>query len=94
MITYYFLKMIRVKCVFTLSLIFSVLGGNIELKQYDIDSQAVDLVWCGHNRETVFVQTELNSLYRSDDKGLSWKKLNNILINKGKDQLDENENEV
>jgi hypothetical protein len=86
--------MFGVKCFVTLSLLLFISCGNIELKQYDIDSLAVDLVWCGANREIVFVQTELNSLYRSDDKGFSWKKLNNILINKGKNQLDDNENEV
>jgi hypothetical protein len=86
--------MFVVKFVVTLSLLFFIFCGSVEIKQYDIDSSAVDLVWCGPTRETVFVLTELNSLYRSDDKGFSWKKLNNLLINKGKDQLDENENEV
>jgi hypothetical protein len=71
-----------------------ILTGTVDYKQYDIDAQPVDLIWCGQSRETVFVVTELNSLYRSDDRGFSWKKLNDILLNTGKNELDENENEV
>jgi hypothetical protein len=70
------------------------ISGSVDFKQYDIDSQPIDLVWCGPTRDTVFVVTELNSLYRSDDKGFSWKKLNDVLLNSGKAELDENENEV
>lgn len=82
------------KLVAILQIAIIIKSGGIELKQYDIDSQAIDLVWCGPIRDVVFVLTEMNSLYQSNDKGFSWKKLNNLLINKGKDQLDENENEV
>jgi hypothetical protein len=71
-----------------------VISGTIDFKQYDIDAQPVDLVWCGTNRDTVFIVSELNSLYRSDDRGFSWKKLNDILTNTGKNELDENDNEV
>jgi hypothetical protein len=69
-------------------------SGKIDFKQYDIDANPKDLVWCGPNRETVFVLTELNSLYRSDDKGFSWKKMNDIMTNTGKQELEEHENEV
>jgi hypothetical protein len=75
-------------------LAYCVLSGTIDFKQYDIDAQPVDLVWCGANRDTVFIVSELNSLYRSDDRGFSWKKLNDVLTNTGKSELDENDNEV
>ena len=68
--------------------------GQVEFKSFDMDSSPRDLVWCGPARDTVFVLTETNSLYRSDDKGFTWKKLNDIMTNTGKDTLEENENEI
>ncbi len=78
-----------------LTLISYVLSaGNIDTKKFDLDSPPKDLVWCGTSRETVLLLTENNSLYRSDDKGFNWRLLNGILTSTGKDQLDDNENEV
>jgi hypothetical protein len=76
-----------------LSSVFSI-SGNIGTKKFDIDSAPKDLVWCGASRETVLLLSENSFLYRSDDKGFNWKVLNGILTSTGKDQLDENENEV
>lgn len=68
--------------------------GNIDIKQFDLDGPPKDLVWSGNSSETVLLLTENDSLYRSDDKGFNWRLLNGILTTTGKDQLDENENEV
>lgn len=76
----------------TFSLIYT--AGTIDTKQFDLDSQPKDLIWCGTSRETVLLLTENNSVYRSDDKGFNWRLLNGILTSTGKDQLEENENEV
>ena len=80
----------------TLLILFLYVSGSgvIEHKQYDLDSPPKDLVWCGPNRESVLLLSELDSLYKSEDKGFTWKKLNDILTTTGKDQLEENENEV
>jgi hypothetical protein len=69
-------------------------SGNVGTKKYDIDAAPKDLVWCGTSRETVLLLSENNSLYRSDNKGFDWRLLNGILTSTGKDQLEENENEV
>ncbi len=79
---------------FLLLFAFSQAAGEIEHRRYDLDSAPKDLVWCGPNRETVLLLTELDSLYKSEDKGFTWKKMNDILTNTGKEQLEENENEV
>ena len=68
--------------------------GTIDYLKYDLDSAPKDLIWCGHSSENAIVLTELNSVYRSDDRGLHWKKLNDIFTNTGKDELDDNENEI
>jgi hypothetical protein len=77
-----------------LLLAYVMSSGTIEHKQYDLDAPPKDLVWCGPNRESVLLLTETDSLYRSEDKGFTWKKLNDILITTGKEQLEESENEV
>jgi len=85
------------KCHITIIslLIASIISaGTVEFKQYDIDANPKDLVWCGPSRDSVLVLTELNSLYRSDDKGFTWKKLNDVILNTGRLELDDNENEV
>jgi hypothetical protein len=69
-------------------------GGMVNFKLTDIDSPTSDLLWCGSAKDTILVLTEKNSLYRSDDKGFSFKKLNDVLVHTGKQELEENENEV
>lgn len=69
-------------------------SGKVDFKQYDIDAHPKDLVWCGPNRDTVLVVTEMNSLYRSDDKGFTWKKMNDVMTTTGKQELEDHENEV
>lgn len=73
---------------------FSLCAGTVDQRQYDLDADAKDLVWCGPSRDIVFILTELNSLYKSEDKGFTWKKMNDIMSNSGKETLEENENEV
>lgn len=83
------------KLIIALFLFYTIQSaGNIETKRYDLDSQPKDLVWCGNNHEKVLVITEMDSLYRSDDKGFIWKKLNDVLTTSGKAELEEHENEV
>jgi hypothetical protein len=77
-----------------LLLTYTISSGTIEHKQYDLDAPPKELIWCGPNRESVLLLTEADSLYKSEDKGFTWKKLNDILTTTGKEQLEENENEV
>lgn len=68
--------------------------GNVNFIFFELDSIPKSLNWCGPDRSKVFVITENNSLYKSEDKGFSWKKLNDILINKAKDTLEQSDNEI
>ena len=84
-----------VLCIFSaLSSISSVSQGNVEFKRFEMDSTIVEIIWCGNQHETVFAHSELSSLYRSDDKGFTWTKLNDIITNTAKSELEENEHEV
>jgi hypothetical protein len=80
--------------LFMLTNLIGISCGTVDLKQYDLDSETKDLIWCGAGRDVVLILTETNSLYKSEDKGFTWKKLNDIISSTGKEQLEENENEV
>lgn len=73
---------------------FVQLAGNIDFKLYEIDSNINDMIWCGNNHDSILALTELSSVYKSDDHGFTWKKLNDIFQHTGKKELEENENEV
>ncbi len=48
---------------------------QIDYNKYELDSQINDMMWCGSNNEAILVLTNLGSIYRSRDRGTSWKKL-------------------
>lgn len=75
-------------------LLFCGVGGVVNFKFTDIDSPAMELVWCGSSKDTLLILSEKSSLYRSDDKGFSFRKLNDILTHTGKEELEEKENEI
>lgn len=79
---------------FILTYISSVLSGSVDYRAFDIDSTPRDLIWCGNNRDNILLLTENSSLYRSEDKGFTWKKLNDILINKGQEQLEPDDEQI
>lgn len=68
--------------------------NSISFKYSEIDSGINDILWCGHNKEIIFALTELNSVYQSEDKGFSWKKINDIFHQKAIHELEPNENQV
>jgi len=80
--------------IFKIFLIRTYLSSSIDYKFNELDSTPVNLVWCGVSKEIVLVLTEQNSLYRSDDKGFSWNKLNDVLIRTGTSELDKDENVI
>jgi hypothetical protein len=69
-------------------------AGVVDFKLTELDSPPLDIIWCGSSRDTVITLTVNNSLYRSDDKGFSFKKLNDVLMHTGKQELEENDNEI
>lgn len=68
--------------------------GTLSFKYSEIDSSIIDIVWCGHRQEDIFALSELNSVYKSEDHGFTWKKLNDIFHSHAAKQLESDENEV
>ena len=81
--------------VFAFTLTLSILmlsykitaGGSVEFKFNKINSMISDIVWCGKNKEFIFALTEDSYLYRSTDKGFSFKNINNIIKTTAEEEL-------
>ena len=55
-----------------------VRGANtdqVDFVQTQLDSQVKDILWCGRSNEAILVITETGNLYRSRDRGQTWKKM-------------------
>ena len=72
---------------------YSVLE-KIDINSYELDSPPKDLRWCGSGNKIAFMLTSENSIYRTEDKGKHWQKMNDLFTNLGKEELEEKETEV
>jgi Ni/Co efflux regulator RcnB len=48
---------------------------NIDYNRYDLDTPVSDMMWCGTSNEVILVLTESGTVYRSRDRGATWRKL-------------------
>ena len=60
-------------CILSLNIV------NSTLKSFDLQSELIDLTWCGNNNEIIFALTKTNVLFRIQDKDFSSKNLNDDL---------------
>lgn len=89
-----FIRNCMIKIFLILHLESLIFTGTVDYQSYILDSNPKDVVWCGSSSESVLVLTEMNSLYKSDDKGFSWKKLNDVMVHTGKQELEPEDNEI
>ncbi len=52
------------------------ISGVIDKEVTIIDGKIKDVQWCGTNKEVIFLTTTENILYKSIDKGITWRNLN------------------
>jgi photosystem II stability/assembly factor-like uncharacterized protein len=66
---------------------------KIGYKMNHIDSPLVDIVWCGADSidDQVLVLTEKGSVYKSNDKGLTWHKKTEVFQQMAYMEIDEDE---
>jgi len=55
------------------------MASNVDFQTFDLDGQVHDLMWCGYNNEVVLMHTSEGSIYRSRDRGLTWKRLKALM---------------
>ena len=67
------------------------MSAKVDFQTFDLDGQVHDLMWCGYNDETILMHTTDGTIYRSRDRGLSWKRLRNLLQKQGVQVADESQ---
>jgi len=72
----------------------AVNGDKVSFNIFEIDSKLIDIMWCGNTNDIILVQTEFGTVYRSRDKGDSWKKLHSMMHQSGSSVLDEGQTEI
>ena len=63
----------------------------VDFQTFELDGQVHDLMWCGQNDEIILGQSSDGTIYRSRDRGLSWKRLKNLMHKAGQAVSDENQ---
>jgi hypothetical protein len=61
----------------------STLSDFVDYQTFELDGEIVDMMWCGQNDETILVQTGDGSIYRSRDRGNTWKRLKSLMQKQG-----------
>ena len=72
-----------------LSQISAVNSDKVSFQIFEIDSPLGDIMWCGNTNEVILVQSELGTIYRSRDRGDSWKKLHSVMHQTAQSVVDE-----
>ena len=62
---------------------------TVELQALDLDSPVTDVLFCGADSEVLLALTQKRSVYRSENKGFSWRLLQNILEREGMAQAED-----
>ena len=65
------------------------MSSNVDFQMFDIEGQVHDVMWCGDNDEILLMHTDEGAVYRSRDKGASWKQIHNILGRHASEVVDE-----
>lgn len=69
------------------------MASAVDFQTFELDGQVHDLMWCGANDEIVLLQSSDGTVYRSRDRGSSWKKLSGVM-NKSGYQVADDDQEV
>jgi len=62
-----------------INVVNAVNSDKVSFQIFEIDGPLLDIMWCGNTREVILVQSEKGTIYRSRDRGESWKKLHSIM---------------
>ena len=62
---------------------------KVSFQIFEIDGPLLDIMWCGNTNEVILVQSEMGTIYRSRDRGDSWKKLKSMMHQTGMGVIDE-----
>jgi len=72
----------------------AVNSDKVSFQMFEIDSPLQDIMWCGSTNEVLLVQSEAGTIYRSRDRGDSWKKLHSIMHQTGLSVMDDGQTDI
>ena len=58
-------------------------ADSVDYHKFEMDGEVRDILWCGATNEAILILTEKGSVYKSRDRGNSWKKLQYLLNKAG-----------
>ena len=67
------------------------MSAAVDFQTFDLDGQVHDLMWCGYNDEVILMHTNDGTIYRSRDRGMSWKRLQSLLAKQGLQIVDDDQ---
>ena len=70
------------------------MSASVDFQTFDLDGQVHDLMWCGYSDEVVLLHTNEGTIYRSRDRGLSWKRMHTIMQKTATKVMDEPDQDV
>jgi len=73
----------------TTNVVNAVNNDKVSFQIFEIDGPLLDIMWCGSTNEVILVQSEAGTVYRSRDRGDSWKKLHSIMHQTGLSVIDD-----
>ena len=64
---------------------------RIDYHRQELDSFVRDIMWCGQDNDVILILTERGTLFRSRDRGISFKRLQSVLAQTGQAIADANQ---
>ena len=69
----------------------SIMSNAVDFQTFELEGEVKSILWCGNNDEIILLHAADGSIYRSRDRGESWKRLKNLMMKQGNMVADENQ---
>ena len=69
-------------------------ADSVDYHKFELDGSVSDIMWCGKSNEAILVLTEKGSVYRSRDRGSSWKILQKVFQKTAETVADEGQHVI
>ena len=69
----------------------STMSASVDFQTFELDGEVKNLLWCGNNDEIILLHADDGTVYRSRDRGNSWKRLKALMQKYGNMVADEDQ---
>ena len=69
----------------------SAMSAAVDFQTFELDGEVKNLLWCGNNDEIILLHADDGTVYRSRDRGNSWKRLKALMQKYGTMVADEDQ---